>query len=190
VEPKETLNTAKLKNISNRTDDEMDGVVQSSVKPKTNTWWTRAEYQKFHDNIEEYRERKRLERMKEKSGKENDFRPVGAAFAVRKYPCCRSKSNGESGKKDIDKSDLRRPIWQERLMGNVSQSSSTKGGMGSLFVKSSVFQQHAFDGRLSRQSQASTIDSLHFSYKLTNKPAVTETFMKKLQNGLVEVSFI
>lgn len=185
MEPKENFNLAKLRD-SNQTEDEVAGFLKSSVKPKTNTWWTRAEYQKFHDNIEDYRRKKHLEKQKEITEKEKSFRHVGVAFAVRNDPFYHPNSNVHKGTKEVDTSDLRRPIWQERLM--TTGNRSIKTGPGSLFVKSSVFQQ-LYDGRSSRQSQVSA-DSLHFSYDLIKKPAATETFIKKLQTGMVEVAFI
>lgn len=168
VEPKDDLHSLRFKDI-HKNEDGVAELIKSTVKPKTNTWWTRAEYQVFHDNIADFRKRKQQEKVRFAS--RCQFLPTGAAFAAISDPFSHHYLNKENVDNIISNKDglFSRPVWQE---GSLNRSLTNGKRAASLFARPPVFQQA--NGRISRQSHVSSeANSLKFSYDVVQKRYVS-----------------
>lgn len=141
------------------------------VKPKTNSWWTRAEYQAFHDNITEYRLKKKEEKLKSNVF----FHPTGIAEAARKQKVHRSVSQPNA------QTESRQIVWHDRLQQKKLPERSTDP----VFTKRNVFSgrsssRQSIENAISPIPQNASMETLKKNLLLkTNLATATAIYDEK-----------
>ncbi len=137
-----------------------------NVKPKTNTWWSRREYQAFHDNIDVYRKSKLEEKLRSQS--------IIFCSTVYEKTAITSRPMTQGGRSTVVNETRTQTPWQERFPSR--SNSRMSGGPAAVFVDSKTFISKRSDRNSSRQSDHSLVyiiqkDSNGDANRFYNKPS-------------------